>query len=99
MLLEKEKQNASLNMSQLTLSHEFRSPLSSTLMLLESLLAGVKDENHRQMIRMVIAQINLLICLVNDILDLKMLDQNKFEAKITEFSPNETFKFVLNIFA
>lgn len=31
-------------MSQLTLSHEFRAPLSSTLMLLESLLAGNLDE-------------------------------------------------------
>ena len=68
-------------------------------MLLESLLAVAKDESHRQIIRMVISQINLLICLVNDILDLKMLDQNKFEAKITEFNPNETFKFVMNIFA
>ena len=44
MLLEKEKQNVSLNMSQLTLSHEFREPLSSTLMLLESLLAGNLDK-------------------------------------------------------
>ena len=98
MLLEKERQNASLNMSQLTLSHEFRTPLSSTLMLLESLLAGNLDENQRQIIRIVISQINLLICLVNDILDLKMLDQNKFEPKVTEFNPNETFKFVMNIF-
>lgn len=48
---------------------------------------------------MVISQINLLICLVNDILDLKLLDQNKLQQKITEFNPNETFKFVMNIFA
>ena len=78
MLLEKEKQNASLNLSQMTLSHEFRAPLSSTLMLLESLLLKCEDETHRQIIRMVISQINLLICLVNDLLDLKMLDQGKF---------------------
>ncbi len=72
-LLEKEKQNKSLNLSQMTLSHEFRAPLSSTLMLLESLLASIDDEQLRQIIMTVISQINLLLYLVNDILDMKML--------------------------
>ncbi len=65
-------------MSQMTLSHEFRTPLSSSLMLLESLLQNALEESTREIIRVVISQINLLLCLVSDILDLKMLDQNKY---------------------
>jgi len=83
----------------MTLSHEFRTPLTSTLMLLESLLISCQVESHRKIIRMVISQINLLICLVNDVLDLKMLDQDKFQKKVADFNPSETFKFVMNIFA
>ena len=60
-------------MDQITLSHEFRSPLGSTLMLLESLLQTVVVESARSVIFLVISQINLLVCLVNDILDLKMI--------------------------
>ena len=43
----KEKQNESLNMSQMMLSHEFRSPLTSTLMLLETLLNCTVLESAR----------------------------------------------------
>ena len=66
-------------------------PLGSTLMLLETLLQTVVVESTRQMIRLVISQINLLLCLVNDILDLKMIQQNRFVLKEQEFCPLETF--------
>ena len=69
-----ESKNKSLNLSQMTLSHEFRSPLNSCLMLLESLLMRVFEEALRKMILVIISQINLLLCLVNDILDMKMID-------------------------
>jgi len=47
---------------------------------------------------MVISQINLLLCLVNDILDLKMIEQNKFIKRIETFRPAQTFKFIIDIF-
>ena len=43
-------------------------------MLLESLLMRVLDEALRKMILVLVSQINLLLCLVNDILDMKMID-------------------------
>lgn len=73
-LIQKENQNYSLNLSQMTLSHEFRAPLSSTLMLLEALFQDINEEALRKIILMVISQINMLLCLVNDILDLKMIE-------------------------
>ena len=62
-----------LNMSQMTLSHEFRAPLSSSLMMLETILHSTLTAQARAFVQCVVAQINLLLCLVNDILDLKML--------------------------
>jgi len=59
----------------MTVSHEFRTPLSSNLMLLQSLLQMTLDETQRGIILIMISQINLLVCLVNDILDLKMIEQ------------------------
>lgn len=65
-------------MSQVNLSHEFRAPLTSTLMLLEGMLQTVFDEALRRVIFIVISQMNLLLCLVNDLLDLKMIEQGVF---------------------
>ena len=62
----------------MTLSHEFRSPLQSCLMILESLLCKVLDDAMRSTILVLIGQVNLLLCLVNDILDMKMIDQDRF---------------------
>jgi signal transduction histidine kinase len=98
-LIFEQQENKSLNLSQMTLSHEFRAPLSSTLMLLETLLVSITDEKLRKLIMTVISQINLLLHLVNDILDIKMIDQNKFIRKYEEFDPAETLKFVKKIFA
>ena len=58
----------------MTLSHEFRAPLSSALMLLETIMQSVKDEQLRNLVMTVISQINMLLYLVNDILDLKMIN-------------------------
>ena len=61
-------------MSQVTMSHEFRAPLTSTLMMLEGMLAKLTDENLRKITLIVVSQMNLLLCLVNDLLDLKMIE-------------------------
>ena len=65
-------------MSQVSLSHEFRSPLTSTLMLLEGMLQTLFDEALRRVVFIVISQMNLLLCLVNDLLDLKMIEEGVF---------------------
>ena len=73
-----EKRNKSLSLSQMTLSHEFRTPLSSILMILETILLKELDVYLREKLLIVIAQINLLICLVQDMLDFKLIDSGKF---------------------
>ena len=65
--------NDKLTLSQITLSHEFRVPLTTTLMMLESLLSHLVENSLRRIILIVISQINLLLCIVNDLLDHKMI--------------------------
>ena len=64
--------------SHLVVSHEFRSPLTSSLMLLESLLLSDLVTAVRGVVLIVISQINLLISLVNDQFDLHLIEEGKF---------------------
>ena len=41
----------------------------------------MEDEAMRKMVLVLISQINLLLCLVNDILDMKMIDEDKFVSR------------------
>ena len=40
----------------------------------------------------------MLLCLVNDVLDIKQIGMSKFEAKVIEFSPQSTLEFILAMF-
>lgn len=47
---------------------------------------------------MIISQLNLLLSLVNDVLDLKMIKLDKYDPKLETFSPTETFDFIVAMF-
>ena len=97
-VLETKSRNAALANHQMTISHEFRTPLSSSLMFMESLLNEKLAPSGQRLVKIVIQQINLLLSLVNDILDLKLIEENKFIAKNSLFDPLKTFEFIKNIF-
>ena len=42
---------------------------------------------------------NLLLCVVNDILDLKLIEEERFEPRKLIFSPGAVFKAVKDLFA
>ena len=67
-------------------------------MFLESLLHLQLKAQGIHIVKMVISQINLLICLVNDILDLKKIEEDKYTKKMEIFSPFKTFDFIANMF-
>lgn len=69
-------------------------------MLLENILDFPQlDARVRETIWLVVQQINLLLCLVNDVLDMKLIESNRFDLKEDVFSTAEVFSFVLNMFA
>ena len=68
-------------------------------MMLENLLAESITSQAIHVIKIIISQINLLLCLVNDILDLKLIEEDKFLPKNEIFSPRDTFSFITKMFA
>ena len=60
------------------MSHEFRTPLSTALMFIEMVLGFLTDEYNRKLLLLAKNSMNLLLSLVNDVVDLKMLKANKF---------------------
>ena len=45
----------------------------------------------------VITQLNLLVCQTNDIIDLKLIEDNQFKAVKVVFSPTNALNFVVEI--
>jgi len=72
-VLEAQMRNESLDNFTSTISHEFRTPLSTCLMFLVTLLSLISDNSQREILRLVERQLNFLLSLVNDVIDLKML--------------------------
>ena len=69
-------------------------------MLLENLLNNFElTEAAKEIIWLIISQVNMLLCLVNDSLDMQLIEEDKFVPKTQVFSPAETFKFIMNMFA
>ena len=67
-------------------------------MFLESLMSNSKDPKICHTLQLIISQLNLLLCLVNDVLDIKLIETGKFEQKMVEFSPLETLEFLKEMF-
>lgn len=80
------------------MSHEFRTPLSTSLMFLEGMIVNMKDPEQIRVITLVTTQLNLLLCLVNDVLDIKLIETGKFESKMERFSPLKILKFITDMF-
>ena len=95
-----EKKSKSSSNYQENISQDFRTPLTTILMFLETLLGGgnLIGQQARQMILIIIYEVNLLLGIVNDILDYKLIEEDKFVPKIELFSLEETFRFIINMF-
>ena len=52
------------------------------------------NEHAHGVIIIVISQINLLLSLVNDILDLKLIEEGHFEPKMERFQPKNAVNFI-----
>lgn len=65
--LENEKKVMQQMLNPARLQHDFRTPLTSVLSVLQSMLEQILDENLRSIIEVVMAQINTLVCCTNDI--------------------------------
>ena len=55
-------------------------------------------KNIISIILVVTNQLNLLLCLVNDVLDMKMIEQGKYSSKLEIFNPKNILEFIIDMF-
>ena len=69
-----KNKNSNLRQQQNMISHEYRTPLSTSLMLLDTIQddKSISDESSN-ILWLIITQINMLLCLVNDQLDIQTI--------------------------
>ena len=67
-------------------------------MFIESVLGQIRDVEQANKLQLVVANLNLLLSLVHDVLDLKVIESGQFVRNDTEFSPIDTLYFIKSIF-
>ena len=75
-LMEQTNKNKSLQSYTSTISHEFRTPIGTSLMFLEQMCRTESfNAKTQQIIDLIISQLNFLLCIVNDVLAMKLIEQ------------------------
>ena len=77
------------------MSHEFQTPLQTSLMLLDLILNENPSELATKYLNAMKTSLIMLLYLVNDILDMKAMMDEKFFASMCTFCPLEAFNQVL----
>ena len=82
------------------LSHELRNPLAPITISLDLIaMKGVKDEDIKESIETIDRQVKHTIVLVNDLLDVSRIVNNKFEIRKENFDLNKILKEISKEFA
>ena len=99
-IIEERNRNETMESYTSTISHEFRTPLATSVMFLDQLL-NLYNNNPAalKIIKLVMSQLQFLLSLVNDLLDIKMIEKGVFEPKYDHFNITETLDFILQMFS
>ena len=98
-ILQEKNKNESLESYTSTVSHEFRTPIGTSLMFLDKLQKSddLGDE-AKATIRLVMQKLNLLLSVVRDVLDPKLIEHGKFSTVKETFNPLDVLKFTQTMF-
>ena len=77
------------------LQTEVCTPLSSVLMILQSLMQVVAQMHARSLVLSVISQVNMLIFMFSNILDRRMIKLGEFRSGKEVFDPTKTIQFIV----
>ena len=84
--MAKQNRNESLESYTSTISHEFRTPLATSLMFLENLLNNFNlAPEVINLVTLIISQLNLLMILVQNVMDMGLIERGKYEEKESTF--------------
>ena len=73
-------------------------PIFDTLMVLEVIAKQVNEHIANKSLKMIISRFRLMLCVVNDLLDLKRIEQGVYMPNVESFSPSEVLRMTLTIF-
>ena len=96
---ELEKANAAQNAFFTGMSHEIRTPMNSIIGLDELILREEKNPQIRGYAENIKSASNLLLDLLNDILDISQLKQNRMDIVPMEYSPEQMFRELTQVVA
>ena len=67
-------------------------------MFLDNLLLRKLPHGTENVLQLIVTQLNLLLCLVNDVLDIKLIEEGKFQKKMERFEPQKLLDFIVAMF-
>ncbi len=94
---ELEKANEAQNAFFSSMSHEIRTPLNSVIGLNEMILRSTKDDGIRRYSEYINNSSKLLLELLNDILDISQIKQNRMEIVPVEYHPEEMLRNLISM--
>lgn len=97
MMKEKARSDSMQNFTS-TMSHEFRTPLGTCIMFLATLLSSIKEQKHRHICHLIDSQLKFLLSLVNDVIDLRQVQDGVLTAKSVVFDPLAVFTYMKEVF-
>ena len=76
------------------ISHEFRTPLATALMFIDIILGRTADEFVIKYLDAIKSSMFMLLSLVSDMLDLRMIRENQFKIETKIFNPQKVLDTV-----
>ena len=102
---EKEQQQRDAENFKATASHELRTPIKMCIYLLHNLLTSFKDvldqekyKSVQKMLEMILSQMFLMECFVEDLLSYNMIQSGAFNLKPVDFNPLKVLEFIKQTF-
>jgi len=96
-ILKKQAESRNLESYTSMMSHEFRTPLATAIMLIDMMLRTLTEAVCLRYCQIIKVSLSLLLSLVNDMVDLKLVKEKMLEPKFKVFSPAKVLDFVVSL--
>jgi len=91
-----EQKESMLNLTT-TVSHEMRLPLESSITMCKLMLSWATDDRFIELLKSIWSANKIILCRVNDLLDLSTLDKGVFTPKLKVFDWRKSVEEVVKI--
>ncbi|MCP4344944.1 MAG: response regulator [Desulfobacterales bacterium] len=82
-----------------SMSHEIRTPMNAIMGFTELLRSKIKDEQLKRYLSNISSSGKMLLCLINDILDLSKIEAGKLKLEYEAIDPRSVFNEIKQVFS